>query len=85
MWTARGALRSRSGDAPGAIADCTQAIAVDPRTGDAYALRGMARSSKGDLAGATADFEEFLRLAPKHPDAPGIRDWLEKQAKAKGR
>jgi tetratricopeptide (TPR) repeat protein len=39
-----------------AIADCSQAIRLNPSYGNAYQNRGMARKFKGDRAGASEDF-----------------------------
>ena len=48
-----------------AIADCTEAIRLNPKYGRAYDLRGMAYRIKGDLDKAIVDFTEAIRLDPK--------------------
>ena len=52
---ASGAVKAGAGDWDGAIADFTQAIALNPRNVRAYACRGYAKEKEGDWAGAVAD------------------------------
>ena len=52
------------GDLAGAIADYTQAIALNPTDATAYHNRGLARSSQSDLAGAIADYAQAIALNP---------------------
>jgi tetratricopeptide (TPR) repeat protein len=47
-----------------AIADCTQAIAIEPANAIAYAQRGEAHCGKGDLKNCVADFDEAMRIDP---------------------
>lgn len=51
-------------DVPGAIADYTHAIKINPSNRSAYNSRGKLRLSQGDFAGAIADFEAALRFKP---------------------
>ena len=55
----------RSSDYDGAIADCTEAIRLNPHFAEAYNRRGAAYYSKGDYPLAFADFKQVLRLNPK--------------------
>jgi Tfp pilus assembly protein PilF len=47
-----------------AIADCTQAIAIDPGNALAHAQRGEAYCGKGDIENCVADFDEAMRIDP---------------------
>lgn len=47
-----------------AIADCTQAIAINPGDAVVYAQRGEAYCHKGDIAHCVADFDEAMRIDP---------------------
>ena len=47
-----------------AIADCTQAIAIEPGNAFAYAQRGEAYCGKGDVKRCVADFDEAMRIDP---------------------
>lgn len=49
----------------GAIADYTQAIALDPKNAMAYHNRGYAKRDKGDNDGAIADYTQVIALDPK--------------------
>jgi tetratricopeptide (TPR) repeat protein len=59
----RGASFFEKGDFDNAIADCTEAIRLDPKDALAYLNRGLAYRSKGDSDKAIADFKEAIRLA----------------------
>lgn len=50
-----------------AIADCSQAIAIAPKSAIAYAQRGEAYCHKGDLTRCVADFDEAMRIDPSDP------------------
>jgi len=60
----RVALRGIAGDLDGVIADCGEALKLNPDLPEAWMNRGMARMQKGDAGGARADFEQALRVAP---------------------
>ena len=62
---------SRSFDA--AIADCSQALKVDPNMANAYNLRGFAYYAKGDSDRALADYDAALRLVPDNAYAHAAR------------
>ncbi len=56
-------------DAEHALADCEQAIRLDPRFAFARGIRGAARAASQDLDKAIADFSEVIRLTPNEPAA----------------
>ena len=51
------------------IADCTEAIRLDPKYTAAYVSRGGAYHGKGDMDHAIADSTEAIRLDPKYATA----------------
>jgi tetratricopeptide (TPR) repeat protein len=66
----RAGTKAATGDVAGAIADYTQAIALDPnnskRANDYFfASRGELKSKKSDIVGAISDFNEAIALDPK--------------------
>lgn len=48
-----------------ALADCEQALRLDPKLSRAYLCRGLARQGLGDPGGALADFNRALELDPQ--------------------
>jgi lipoprotein NlpI len=56
---------SDKGDPDRAIADCNDAIRLDPKLADAYLNRGKAYSDKGDFERAIADYDQAIDLNPK--------------------
>jgi tetratricopeptide (TPR) repeat protein len=56
-------------DAEGALADFTQALALDPADYEARVGRGMARGKLDDPEGAMGDFSQAIEQAPERPDA----------------
>lgn len=63
------ALKIGAKDFAGAIADCDQAIKLDPSNPYLYLRRGQARQGAGDLEAANTDFTEALRLDPGNSQA----------------
>lgn len=63
------ALKIGAKDFAGAIADCDQAIQLDPSNPYLYVRRGQAKQGAGDLAGAIADYTEALRIDPNNAEA----------------
>lgn len=59
-----------------AIADCTEAIRLNPAYENAYQNRGVARHFLGDRAGASEDYKkvvEFQHLAQTQNSKPAQR------------
>ena len=54
------------GDLDRAIADCNEAIRLDPKSVSAYGYRGLAWRQKGDFARAIADYTTAIRLDPNN-------------------
>ncbi|MBR1216570.1 tetratricopeptide repeat protein [Bradyrhizobium sp. U87765 SZCCT0131] len=52
-------------DADGALADCSEAIRLDPAQTAAYLNRGNTYLGKGDVERAARDFDEAVRRDPK--------------------
>jgi S1-C subfamily serine protease/lipoprotein NlpI len=65
----RAAAHGNAGDYDSAIADCTEAIRIDPKYAFAYIMRGQAYLQKGDYDSAIADFTEVIRREPTDADA----------------
>jgi tetratricopeptide (TPR) repeat protein len=53
------------GDNDSAIANSNQALAIDPKSAEAFGIRGSAYEGKGDFARAIADYDQALKLDPK--------------------
>ena len=70
----------KKGDLDKAIADCAEAIRLNPRMAEAYNRRGSVYEKKGDLDKAIADYTEAIRLDPKMPR----RHWGEVCLRRKG-
>ncbi len=56
-----------------AIADCDEAILLQPKSYLAYATRGLIRRLKGDLRGSLADLNKAVELNPRSPIALTFR------------
>jgi tetratricopeptide (TPR) repeat protein len=69
----RGTARMDLGDRPGAVADYSSCIEVDPREFKAWNSRGLARESLGDLEGARADYDRAVALSPSYLPARANR------------
>jgi tetratricopeptide (TPR) repeat protein len=65
----RGVNKMQKGDHAGAIADCTKAIELNPRFGEAYKNRGLAWQAKGELDAAIQDFGYAVLCNVKDADA----------------
>lgn len=62
--------KSEAGDIPGAIADYTAAIAINPNYAKAYNKRGIIRGRYlKDYPAAKADFDRAIEINPKYADA----------------
>jgi Tfp pilus assembly protein PilF len=58
----RGIAYAAKGDADKAIADLTEAIRLDPKSGVAYYVRGRVYMKTGEQDKAKADFAQAKRL-----------------------
>ncbi len=72
--SARGKFVAKDYD--GAIADYTQAIAIDPQSAPIYYVRGLTKEMKRDDAGAVADYKRALQLDPKNVEANRALGWI---------
>jgi len=61
----RAAIRLRSSDYQGVVADCGEAIRLDPKFAYAYTLRGIAFRARGNLPESLQDFDRTVELAPQ--------------------
>jgi tetratricopeptide (TPR) repeat protein len=68
-YTNRGARYRERGDNDRAIADLSQAVALDPKLAMAYNDRGIAYAVKGDNDRAIADLNQAIALDPKFAKA----------------
>src|SRR6266496_5642422 len=64
----RAGARAFNGDMNGAIADCTRAIDLDPKSEPAVYKRGALKLQKGDYDGAIADLTRAIELSPNTAD-----------------
>jgi tetratricopeptide (TPR) repeat protein len=72
-YTNRCLVRTQNRENDPAIADCTQAIAIEPGNAFAYAQRGEAYCQKGDIERCVADFDEAMRIDPDDPSFTYLR------------
>ena len=56
----------KQGNLAQAVADCTQAISIDPYYTKAYVGRGLAYKDQGNLSQATLDFTHVIKIDPKN-------------------
>jgi len=66
QFEARCFVLRQSDKADEAIADCTEAIRLDPQFAIAYINRGSAYEMKGDVARSMADYTEAVRINPQY-------------------
>ncbi|MEX0589426.1 MAG: tetratricopeptide repeat protein [Cyanobium sp.] len=69
-WSNRGNVQLALGDPRAAIADQTQAIALDGESPDPHLNRGTAEEALGDWAAAEADYSWILERAPNDGGEP---------------
>ena len=62
----RGLRDLKAGSHDEAIADFSDAIALDPNVAEAWHQRAIARYEQGDTSGAIRDIEETLKREPRH-------------------
>ncbi|MBW4497732.1 MAG: serine protease [Oscillatoria princeps RMCB-10] len=60
----QGFALEQQGDLKGALAEYSQAIAMNPNYADAYNNRGVVRYDSGDKPAALADYNEAIRINP---------------------
>ncbi|MGY6662339.1 MAG: tetratricopeptide repeat protein [Glycocaulis sp.] len=78
-WVASAQLAMARGDWDFALDALTEAVSLEPRRFDAYALLGRALERASEPAAALAAYEEALRVHPWHPQARQARARLENQ------
>jgi thioredoxin-like negative regulator of GroEL len=64
-----GTDKLKRGDTAGARADLDRAIAMNPKSADAYFWRGQADAKAGELGKAVGNFKRALELQPERKDA----------------
>ena len=62
VYTDRGNTHFEQQDYPGAIADYTEVIRLEPKNPKGYASRGLARKNSGDKQGAITDLQAAMKL-----------------------
>ena len=67
-YKCRGIAHLHAGDTTLAIADFSQAIRINPKSGSALASRGRAYQGRGDLDSAMTDVDESIRAEPNGPN-----------------
>lgn len=60
----RASVRLGINDYPGVVADCGDAVKLDPKLTNAYTLRGMAYREMGNLPKSLEDFNRAVELSP---------------------
>jgi tetratricopeptide (TPR) repeat protein len=66
-YAVRCRLLSRTNETDRAVADCTEAIRIDPRLADALNTRGVVWSNVGDYDRAIADYDQAIGINPRNP------------------
>ncbi|MFO1185438.1 MAG: tetratricopeptide repeat protein [Bauldia sp.] len=69
----RGTAYRHQGDADRAIADFTQAVALDPKRAEAYNNRGLSYQDKADFDRALADYDRAIAINPRYAEAHSNR------------
>lgn len=72
-YLGRGAACCVQGDLDGAIADCTAALRIEPRSQRAYTDRAIAYGKKREMALALNDIEAAMAMGPPSAKVFGIR------------
>jgi tetratricopeptide (TPR) repeat protein len=75
----RGVAHQAKGQRDQAIADCSEAIRLNPQFAKAFYTRGLIFETKGDTAPALADFETYQHLVPNDPEASAAIARVKKQ------
>jgi tetratricopeptide (TPR) repeat protein len=69
LFSGRAGVWRELGDLERALADCTNAIRLAPRSPEAYNNRGFMWTEKEDFAKAISDFDTAISLDPNHAPA----------------
>ncbi|HJT33305.1 MAG TPA: tetratricopeptide repeat protein [Pirellulales bacterium] len=72
-YLGRGVARGEQGDLDGAIADCTAALRIEPRSQKAYTDRAIAYGKKREMTLALNDLEVAMAMGPPSAKVFGIR------------
>jgi tetratricopeptide (TPR) repeat protein/S1-C subfamily serine protease len=81
IYLNRALIKSNSGDKPGAIADLSQAIKINPNYTDSYIARGAFKSISGDPNGGIADINRAIKINPNYNTAYLMRSIVYLQVK----
>lgn len=65
-YAERGALRMKTRNLNGALADYSEAIRLDPTEVDYWLNRGIVKEQSNDVKGAIADYDKVLELKPDY-------------------
>ena len=65
VYSNRSNAKNKMGDYEGAIADCDQALKINPQDVNAYINRGNAKHFMGNHEGAIADYDQALAIDPQ--------------------
>jgi tetratricopeptide (TPR) repeat protein/curved DNA-binding protein CbpA len=68
FYLARCMRHFRQGNFDQAIADCDEAVRLEPGKAQAYGRRGNAWAGKGEVDRAQADYEAAIRIDPHNPE-----------------
>jgi len=80
-YVSRAAACSNKGQWDLAIADCTEAIELDPNLAEPYYNRGLAYKEQGKKAEAVVDFEKFITLTNDPDWVQMVRRQIEELSK----
>lgn len=69
LFSGRAAVWRELGDLERALADCTNAIRLAPRSAEAYNNRGFMWTEKEDFEKAISDFDTAISIDPNHAPA----------------
>lgn len=62
FYTLRAAIKQKLEDIPGALADVSKSIELDPNDAKSYFNRGLLKNNLGDVRGAIEDYEKYIEL-----------------------